>query len=248
MLLETEPGQKFEGDVAFPENARMSVAGKQVRVSGMVKEVKQRVVPELNDEFAKEADSEFKTVADLKAHTRESLESEAEKQADERLQRSAIDKVVEVSTFELPQSLIEQLAHENVREQGNRLLSRGVPEEVLRERQTEIFESCRQDAEHSVKVHALLSMLADKEDISVNDEDVDAEIGTIRDYGERMGWNLDRLDDHYKESSSRESIQSRLTREKTIEFVVDNAEVNRVEVDALTQEESDTDSSEQEDE
>ena len=248
LLIETESGQKFEGDITFPENARVSVAGKQVHVRGMVKEVKRRIVPELNDEFASEVDSEFQTVDDLRAHTREILEREAEQQADERLRRTAIDKAVDISEFELPQSLVEQLAHENVREQMNRLLSRGVPEEALRERQTEISETCRREAEHSVKVHALLSTVADEEDISVRDEDVDTEIGTIRDYGERMGWNLDRLDEHYEQTSQRESIQSRLTREKTIQFVVDNVEVNRVEVDALTHEESDTDSTAEEDE
>jgi len=248
LLLETEPGQEFEDDVAFPEDARVSVAGKQAHVRGTVKEVKQRVVPELNDEFANEVDPEFHTVEDLRAHTREIIESEAEKEADERLRRAAVDKAVDISTFELPQSLVEQLAYENVREQTSRLLGRGVPEEVIRERQNEISEASRREAEHSVKVHALLSTVADEEDIRVGDEDVDAEIGTIRDYGERMGWNLDRLDEHYAQSSSRESIQSRLTREKTIQFVVDNAEVKRVEVDTLIQDDADDDSTAKEDE
>jgi len=248
LLLETEPGQEFEDDITFPENARVSVAGKQVHIRGTVKEVKQRVVPELNDEFANEVDPDFHTVEDLRAHTREIIESEAEKEADERLRRAAIDRVVDNSTFERPQSLVEQLAYENMREQTSRLLSRGVPEEVIRERQNEISEASRREAEHSMKVHAMLSTVADQEDIRVSDEDVDAEIGTIRDYGERMGWNLDRLDEHYAQSSSRESIQSRLTREKTIQFVVDNAEVKRVEVDTLIQDDADDDSTAKEDE
>jgi len=248
LLLETEPGHEFEGDIVFPKNAKVSVAGKPVHVRGTVKEVKQRVVPELNDEFANEVDPDFHTVEDLQTYTKEMLEKEVEKHSDEQLRISAVDRAVANSTFELPRSLIEQLAYENLRDRTSGLQIRGVPDEVLRERHGEIWEACRRDAEHSVKVHALLATVADEENIEVSPEDVETEIGTIREYGERMGWDLDRLDEHYEQSSSREKIQSRLTREKAVQFLVDSAEVKRVEVDRLIQDEPDEDLTAEEDE
>jgi len=246
LVLETEPGRQFEGEITFPENVQSSVAGKRVRVSGNVKEIKERVLPELNDKFANEVDPELKTIDELRVKVRDILEREADQEADQRLRMAAVDRVVENSTYELPNSIVEQLAYENLRDRASRLRMVGMDEQVLRERHNELWEACRQEAEQSVKMHATLAAIIELENIEVSDEDVEKEIDSIREYGERMGWNIDRLDEHYEQRSSLDSIQSRLTREKTVQFLIDSAKVDRVEVEAPSEVETDDDTTETE--
>jgi len=248
MLVGTEPGNKFEGEMTFPENARVSVAGQRVQVSGTVKEVKERIVPKLDDEFANQVNADFHTVDDIRADVRARIEREVEAEADQRLGQVALERVIENSTYELPQSLIQQLAYDNLRDQTSRLHMYGVSDEVLRERHGELWERSWLDAEHSLKVHSTLTAIARKEKIEVADEEIEEEIGKIRQYGERMGWNLERLDEHYAQSGPRESVQARMIREKTVQLILDSATLKRVEVDTFPEDELSADTTEVEDE
>jgi len=248
LLLGKEPGEEFDGDVTWPENSRLPVAGKTVHVHGTVKELKQRVVPELDDEFANEVDPDVNSVAELLSKAREALEQEAEQDADRRLRQTAISQVVESSTYELPRSLVERLAYENLRDRTSRMQMYGVPLEALREQHSDIWNVCYRDAEEAVKVHATLNAIARREGVKVSDEEIEEEIGSIRAYGERMGWNLDRLDEYYAQSSTREDVQSRLTRKRTIELVVDSAKVKRKEVKSVAPAEPESEAAAEEDE
>ncbi len=248
LLLGKEPGEEFDGDVTWPENSRLPVAGKTVHVRGMVKELKQRVVPELDDEFANEIDPDVNSVAELLSKVREALEQEAEQEADRRLRQTAISRVVESSTYELPRSLVERLAYENLRDRTSRMQMYGVPLEVLRERHSDIWDTCQRDAEEAVKVHATLNAIARKEGVEVSDEEIEEEIRSIRAYGERMRWNLDRLDEYYAQSSTREDVQSRLIRKRAIELVIDSAKVKRKEVKSIVPAGPESESTAEEDE
>jgi trigger factor len=240
LIIGQEVSATFEGEFTIPEDSQLDLKGKTVRAVGTVKGIKERVVPELTDEFANEVDADFQTVADLKNSLRERLTEEVEDEADSRLNAVAIDAVIDDAEIEVPQSFVARLANDNARDRINRMRISGVAPEAINEHMEDIVATASADAEHSVKAQAVLAEIVKVENIEVTDDEIADEVKKIREYGENMGWDLDRIDRHYSTDDSRDEVKSRLEREKAIKFVLDNAKVK----DVKAKETLDTDTAE----
>jgi len=161
---------------------------------------------------------------------RERMTEEAEKEADERLEEAAIDAVLDNSEFEVPQSVVEGLAAEQFRDRINQLRMSGVSQDLINENAEAIADASRKAAERGVKSHAALNAIVAAEKIEVADEDIERDIEKVREYGRKMGWDLDEIDQRYsKGSEPRETIRARLAREKAMEMLIDAAKVKDVE-------------------
>ncbi len=169
-------GEDRKTTVPFPDDyPAEEVAGKTAEFEVRVKEVREKELPELNDEFASEA-SEFDTLEELREHISDQIKQVLERQIAERFQEAALDAAVDKATVELPQPVIQARAEEMWRRVERSLAQRGMePESYLQiqgRSRDEMIEQARPDAERALKREAVLEAVADAEGIEVTEEDM----------------------------------------------------------------------------
>ncbi len=169
------PGDERQIDVTFPDDyPAEELAAKTARFDVKVKEVREKELPELNDEFASEA-SEFDTLDELRDDISEKIKEILDRQIAERFQQDALDAVVAKAKVDLPQSVIEARAEEMWRRVERQLRRQGMePENYLQiqgKSREEMIEQARPDAEQALKREAVLEAVADAEGIEITEED-----------------------------------------------------------------------------
>src|SRR5215204_4602864 len=170
-----EPGAELTVDVPFPDDyPGEEVAGKTAQFDVKVKEVREKELPELNDDFASEA-SEFDTLDELREDISGKIREILDRQIAERFQEDALDAVVDKAKVDLPQPVIEARAEEMWRRVERSLRRQGMePENYLQmqgKTREEMIEQARPDAERALKREAALAAVADAEGIEVTEED-----------------------------------------------------------------------------
>jgi trigger factor len=170
-----EPGDQRTIDVSFPEDyPGEEVAGKTAQFDVTVKEVREKELPELDDDFASEA-SEFETLDELRADISEKIRELLDRQIAERFQQDALDAVVAKAKVDLPESVIEARAEEMWRRVERQLRQQGMdPESYLQiqgKSREEMIEQARPEAELALKREAVLEAVADAEGIEITEED-----------------------------------------------------------------------------
>ncbi len=189
-----------------------------------IQEIKEERIPELDDDFAKDV-GEYETIDELKESIRNKLKEVSEEEAKARFERNIINKVVENSSCELPESLVEKnLLKElgnfklNLDSQGIKyddyLTHRNITEEVIKQELLPV-------AEYNTKQTLVLGKIAEVEELSVTDEEVDEEIQErIKVYSEEYRNNVEKF---YESPQSREEVRNHLLSGKVIELLVSNA-------------------------
>jgi trigger factor len=168
-------GEARQVDVTFPdEYPAEEVAGKTAQFDVTVKEVREKELPELDDDFASEA-SEFDTLDELRDDIREKIRDLLDRQIAERFQQDALDAVVAKAKVELPEAVVDARAAEMWRRVERQLRQQGMdPESYLQvqgKSRDEMIEQARPDAEQALKREAVLEAVADAEGIEISEED-----------------------------------------------------------------------------
>ncbi len=168
--------EEREATVNFPDDyPGEEVAGKKAQFKVNVREVREKELPELDDDFAAEA-SEFDTVAELREQIEGRIREVLEQQIAERFRESALDAAAEKATVELPESLVNARAAEMWRRVERSLQRQGMdPETYLQvqgKTREELIAEARPDAERSLKREAVLAAVADAEGIEATEDDL----------------------------------------------------------------------------
>jgi trigger factor len=169
-------GDERQADVPFPADyPAEEVAGKIAQFDVKVKEVREKELPELSDDFAAEA-SEFDTLAELRENISDQIKQILDRQIAERFQEAALDAAVEKAKVELPAPVVEARAAEMWRRVERTLARQGMdPENYLQiqgKSREEMIEQARPDAEQALKREAVLEAVAEAEGIEVSEEDM----------------------------------------------------------------------------
>ena len=173
-------GEERSFDVNYPADfSDTRLAGKTTAYVVNIQGVKQRAVPELNDDFAKEL-GEFQTLDDLRKRLREQMETERKQHAEHEAKEKLVDQLVEAHDFPVPESLV---AHQvDVRlERGLRALAmQGMRADDMKKMDLEkLREGQREGARKEVKASLLLEKIAEREQIEVSDQEVAQEIEAL---------------------------------------------------------------------
>ncbi|HOV60122.1 MAG TPA: trigger factor [Candidatus Hydrogenedentes bacterium] len=173
-LLGHKVGDTVEADVTFPEDWRnKDVAGKTARFKVTIKEIKRRVVPELNDDLAKKAG--FDSLEAWRKATEESMRERVREQSDSYARANALQKIIEQSSFRIPESMIDHLSrstYEELRQQR-----RG--ETLNEEQENALRAEARERAIDEIKRLTVIQEIAEAEGIEVTDEDLDTEAQSL---------------------------------------------------------------------
>jgi trigger factor len=223
-LVGAEAGAERKVAVSFPADYHAEkLAGKDAVFEVKVKEVREKVLPDLDDDFASEA-SEFDTLEELREDIREKVGAALESRAEEDFRIAAVDAAVSAATVEIPADLVTARAGERWERMERQLAGRGMDPNTFLQMQgktrEELIEESKPDAERELKREAVVTAIAEAEEIEVSEaeliEALEHSAEHERTTPEKL---LERLRDNGRDSMVREDIRAR----KAIELVADEA-------------------------
>lgn len=226
-------GQKKEETrtvtVDFPaEFLVKELAGKQASYSVTLREIKDKVLPEVNDEFAAKL-LPGKTLADLRHTIEHDLEHEKEHQLDHAKEEQVIKYLHEKTKFEVPPPLLRNETKRALTELVQRNRARGIPDEMLKEKEKELIETAGSVAYHRLKTNFILERIAEEEKIEVTREDVDHR---IRHEAQHYNISSDKMRKELEEHDGLNSLAEQILLGKTLDFLKANVSVQPVSEEA----------------
>ncbi|HQZ82023.1 MAG TPA: trigger factor [Pyrinomonadaceae bacterium] len=223
-LVGVSEDEEKEFTVAYPENfTSEALAGKTVHYKAKVKSVGRSEVPELNDDWAKSLDEGYESLADLRTRLRADVEKMAVADADARLRNDAIAKVIEDNKFEIPSTLIENQARNLLNSFAHDLQQRGIdPSKVQKDFIELAYGNMRTQAERDVRGAILLDKIAEAENVSVSETEVDEEVVKLSEY---YRVPVDEVRESLEKQGGIDNIRNNLRTRKSIEAVVSAAKV-----------------------
>jgi trigger factor len=195
-----------------------ALRGKAADATVTVKEIKEKVLPALDDEFAKSVGGSFETLDALKDEVRKGLQARRDAENRRALESAVLDAVLATHTFEVPEALVlRQVGHqiEHAREHMRR---QGVDPDRVPWDYKKLLEDLRPGAEKAVKRALLLEAIADKEGLQAADAEVEAEIERVAQASQRPAPAVRRM---LEQSGDLQGIRHTLGERKTVDFLIE---------------------------
>jgi trigger factor len=221
-LVGHNTGDEVEVNVTFPEKYQAAdLAGKPAVFKVKINEIKTKELPELNDEFASEV-SEFDTLAEYKEDLRKHLEVEKENEAKRTKEDEALKKIIDKSTMELPEAMIDTQCENMINEFAQRIAQSGLSMEQYMQFSgmtiDGLKEQVRPEAETRIKSSLVLEQIAKEENIEVSEDEINAEVEKM---AAQYGMEADKLKE-YLGDAEKESIKRDLAVTKAVDLIMEN--------------------------
>ena len=222
-LVGAEIGKETEVNVTFPEDYQAEdLKGKAAVFKCTVKEIKEKELPTLDDEFASEV-SEFETLAEYKADIRGRLEERKAKAAREAKEAAVIEEIIKDSDMEIPEAMIETQQRQMIDEFAQRIQMQGLTLEQYFQftgaSYDQMIEQVKPQAEKRIQSRLVLEAVAAAEKIEATEEDYEEELKSM---AEAYQMEVDKAKELLPEKSVQQ-IKEDIAVKKAAEFVVDNA-------------------------
>jgi trigger factor len=228
-LIGANKGDQLEIEVTFPADyGNKDLAGKRATFQVVIKDTKEKVLPELDDAFAKDL-GEFETLEELRLAVREELERKKKNEIDMDVGMQLIEELIKRNEFEVPQGMVEQELQSmldtiryRLSAQNLTLEQAGMDEDTFKERNRDV-------AEKKVRRSVLLERIASQKKFEISDEELDQGLHKA---AEEAKQPYEKVRDFYQKSNLMEPYRRQLMEEKVIEFLHDQAEITEVDSNA----------------
>ena len=210
-----------EVNVTFPENYQVAdLAGKEAKFEVTIHDVKEKVLPELTDEFVKEFSKEAaSTVAEYKEKLREEIKVQKEEAAAKAYSDKVISTAVENAKLTVPTKLIDQEVNSMFEQFAGNLSRQGLSFELYEQftgkGADELKAEMRSDAENKIKTSFVLGEIAEVEKVEVTEADIDAEV-------KELATMYNMTEEGVRTRISVEDLRGELIIQKTVEFLKEN--------------------------
>ena len=216
-LRGTSAGDERTFDVNYPDDTQdKRLAGKTFSYAVKVRSIKQKSLPELNDEFAKQL-GEFQTMHDVRKTIREQMESERRREAEHAAKDKLVGELIQRNDFEVPDSLIEQQIDIRLERGLRALAAQGLTAEQMKKMDLQRLRAGqREQAIHDVKAALLLERVAEEENIQVSDEEFDRELEALAKQSKQTS---EAVRARLTRDGGLDRIRTRIRNEKTLDFL-----------------------------
>ena len=221
--------EELEVNVKFPDNYRKDdIAGKDAIFKVKIKQIKEKQLPELDDEFIQEV-SEFETIDEMKTDLKEKLLKSAEEQSKSKLEESLIEQASAASKVEPPQTLVERQIDRLIGDLENYLRYQGMElDQFLQlsgKTREELRDDRREEAEQRTRANLVLDAIAKKEGFTVEDSELDEKINEIA-----VSYNdePDRIRDILEKQGRIPVMKEELRIRQAIDLMVEEANITMV--------------------
>jgi len=223
-LVGAKAGEEREVEVTFPADYQAEhLAGKDAVFKVKVKEVREKVLPELDDDFASDA-SEFETMDELRADIQEKVGAALGSRAEEDFRLAAIDAAVEAASVEVPDHLATARAEERWERMERQLAGRGMDPNTFLQMQgktrEELIAETKPDAEKELKREAVVTAIAEAEGIEVSEEEM---VEALEHSAEHERTTAEKLLERLRKSGRDSMVREDLRAQKAIKLVAESA-------------------------
>jgi trigger factor len=224
-LIGLKPEEEKEIEVSFPADyGYQKWAGKTVSFRVKIKEIKEKILPPLDDEFARDL-GDYSSLEEFKTKLREEIQKEKELALERQLKDKVVDQLLEANPFEVPESLVDEQTKALVSDTKLRLAAQGVDLKNLGLTEEKLQGDYRDMARKQVKTFLVLEKIADQEGMVVSDEEVE---GRLKEMAERMHQKLDVVKRYYEKNNLLLEVKAGMIRDKTLNFLLEKAETNYI--------------------
>ena len=222
-LIGKNIGEECDVNVTFPEEYHAEdLAGKVAVFKVTVKEIKEKQLPELDDEFAAEV-SEFDTLAEYKEDVKKNLTEKREKDVKNAKEDAVVDAIIENATMDIPEAMIETQQRQMIQEFAQNIQMQGLSIEQYFQftglTPEAMMEQVKPQAEKRIKSRLVLEAVAKAENITVSEEDFDKEVAKM---AEMYQMEADKVKESIGEEGKKQMMED-LAVQKAAEFVVNEA-------------------------
>ncbi len=224
-LIGKNTGDDVDVKVTFPEDYKANdLAGKEALFKVKINEIKEKELPELDDEFASEV-SEFDTMAEYREDVKKNLAEKKEKEAKDKKEDAVIEAIIKDSKMDIPEAMVETQARTMVNDYARRLQSQGLSLEqyfMFTGLDMDKFtDQMKEGARKRIESRLILEAVVKAENFEVTDEEYEKELERIA--GESK-MEVDKLKEYIGDDEyGKKQIIDDLKIQKAVDFVVDNA-------------------------
>jgi len=223
--LETKlPGMQCDDEkeieITLPEG-HPTLAGRKALFRVRIKEIKKKVLPKLDDEFAKDI-GEDKDLKELKTRIRQDLKREAEESARRDLEKQLIEKLIEGNPFDVPRSMVERQIDYFVTDTKIRLAAQGLALKDVGAEEAKLRKDFEEAALKRVKQGLILEKISALEGVSVKDEEVTER---LREISLRTNQDVGKVRAYYKEGDRMDELRARILEEKALDYLVGKSNI-----------------------
>lgn len=221
-LVGLEAGAEKDIEVTFPEEYHAEeLAGKKATFKIKVHEIKTKVLPELDDEFAKDVDDEVETLDALKVKIKERLEESKKHEAEHHLHDTLVQKAAENAEMDIPEVMIENEVNRMLGEFEQRLQMQGMNLELYYQfsgqDESALREQMKEDAKTRVRINLTLEAIVKAENIDVTDEEVEKELEKMSEMYNMPVENIKNMLGNF------DGLKEDLKIKKAVDFLVENS-------------------------
>lgn len=226
-LIGANLNEEVTVNVTFPEEYQAKeLAGKPAKFICTVKEIKEKELPELDDEFASEV-SEFDTLAEYKEDVKKKLVERKTSEAKREKENNVIDAIVEDSKMDIPEAMIDTEARQMLQNYAGRLQQQGLSIEQYFQftglDAQKMLDQMKPQAEKNIKARLVLEAVVDAEKIEASEEDFEKEMKTMADVYQM---EVEKMKELLGEREEKQ-IKTDIAIQKAVEFVVENAKESK---------------------
>lgn len=221
-LIGKNTGEETEVNVTFPEDYQEeTLAGKPAVFKVKIREIKEKEMPELDDEFAQDV-SEFDTLAEYREDVRKQLQDAKEEEAKNTKTDEAIQKIVDKSSMEIPDAMLDTQIEVMIEEFAQRIASQGLSFEQYMQisgvTMDKMKEQVKPEAVSRIQGSLVLEEIARVEGIQVTEEDLKAEIEKM---AKAYGMEAEKVSE-FLSDTQKESMKKDISVQKAVDLIMDN--------------------------
>lgn len=225
-LVGMKSGETKSISVTFPEEYHeKKFAGKDVIFSVTVKDIKEKKLPEIDENFIKNFDK-YSSIEDLRNDVRKSLEEEAGRISQTNLQNRIMDLLIIGNDFEVPVSLVERQIYYMMADTHKRMTSAGMDEKNATELSIKMHDKFKDDAVKIVKSFLIIKKIAEKESLKVDDADID---NYIKELAVKHSRDYQTLKSAYEKEERKDNLRAELVQKKVFDFIEQHANIKTIE-------------------
>ena len=223
------PGEERTVNVTFPADYRADeLAGKDAEFEVSVKEVKEKRLPELDDDFAADAGG-IDTLDELRSDVEQKLREVREREIEAEFREAVVDAAADAAKIDVPHELVHAKAHEMWHATRGRLERQGIPAdryfEIAGKSEEEIVTDAEPDAERALKRESVLAAIVEAEGIDVDDDEL---LESLRQVvtaggGDPSDKQLEKALDRARSRGTDEELRSDIAMRKAVDLLVENA-------------------------
>ena len=211
--------------VQFPENYHAAhLAGKDVEFSVMIKGIRIKKIPEIDEQFIKNFEK-YESLEALRDDVRKKLEEEKKRKIAVAFERQISDRLLEKNAFEVPESFVERQIYYMMSDTQRRMVSGGMDPKKAAEFSFKLHDQFREEAAKIVKTVLLLKGIAGKEGLTAGDDEVENQ---IREIAAQRAQDYETLKKSLDKDDLIDNIRSEILNRKTYEFLEAKAKVTTV--------------------